>query len=484
MSDLAAPLSPGLRPAGFRTLPHNVEVERALLGAIFLDNRRGFEAVSEFLRPEHFALLEHGRIYEACETLIERGQTAHPATLKPYFDQNGGLEDIGGVEALVEIADSAITVYNAAEFGKIIYDLHLRRELIALGERISEEAYDTPLDDAAAHQIERAEAALYELGTKGELEGGLKPFKIAVGGAVSMAEATRKRADDLVGITTGFIDLDRILGGLHPSDLIIVAGRPGMGKTAFATNIATNASYAHYSSDGARGALVGFFSLEMSSEQLAARIVCEQLEIPSDSMRKGQLSNEEFVRLVQGTNELQRLPIFIDDTPALTITALRSRARRLKRQHGLGLIVVDYLQLVAGAPGARSENRVQELSAITRGLKTIAKELDVPLIAISQLSRAVEQREDKRPQLSDLRESGSIEQDADVVMFLYREEYYRRHKDGQNQTEVAAADDPDRNVAIVDIAKHRHGATEDKKLRFFAEYTRFANYHPATHEGP
>ncbi|MBK8906825.1 MAG: replicative DNA helicase [Rhodospirillales bacterium] len=460
----------GLSPLGFRRLPHNVDAEKGLLGAIFLDNRRAYEMVSDYLRPEHFALLEHGRIFEACAAFIERGQTANPTTLSPYFQQNQTLGDIGGPAYLMELANSAATIMNAGEYGRMIYDLHLRRELIALGEEVVNRAYEYELDESANHQIERAEQTLYDLATRGEQDAGFRPFKDSLVAALEMARSAHGRGGELVGVTTGLTDLDTHLGGLHSSDLIILAGRPAMGKTALATNIASNAAYAWHQSEGSKGAVVGFFSLEMSSEQLASRIVCEQTNIPSDRMRKGKLTNEEFTRVCAGMQELQKHPIYIDDTPALTITALRTRARRLQRKYGLGLIVVDYLQLISSAPGARHDNRVQELSAITRGLKTLAKELKVPVIALSQLSRAVEQREDKRPQLSDLRESGSIEQDADVVIFLYRDEYYRRGPDGD-------AGDPDfeKNVAEAIIAKHRHGATDTIKLRFIPEFTRFAD---------
>ena len=471
MSSIEPSRASSLRPGGFRQLPHSIEAERGVLGALFLDNRRAYEAIGEFLRPEHFALLEHGSIFEACATMIEAGRTANPATLAPYFSQNGKLDDVGGVAYLMELADSAVTVFNAGEYGRIIYDLFLRRELITFGGSVADRAYDPGIDEAAPKLIERAEETLFGLAEKGDQESGFKPFKTSALAAVKMAEAARKQGE-LVGVTTGLADVDALLGGLHPSDLIIVAGRPGMGKTAFATNIATNAAYARYAEEHINGAVVGLFSLEMSSEQLASRILSEHLHIPSDHMRRGKLSNDEFVRLVEGSHKLQSLPIFIDDTPALTISALRSRARRLKRQHNLGLIVVDYLQLISPAPGVRQENRVQELSAITRTLKTIAKELHVPVIGISQLSRAVEQREDKRPQLSDLRESGSIEQDADVVIFLYRDEYYRRLK----------GDEPDegqeRNVAEAIIAKHRHGSTDTIKLRFIPEYMRFTDRQP------
>ena len=470
----------------FRTLPHNVEAEKALLGAMFVNNR-AYERVSDFLKSEHFALAQHGRIYESCARLIERGQIADPITLKHVFEQDELLADIGGPAYLAELAASAVTTINAGEYGRIIYDLFLRRELIALGEDVVNRAYALESDDRANQQIETAEQRLYDLATTGEVEGGFAPFKQSVMEAIRMAELAHKREGRLAGATTGLVDVDRILGGLHKSDLLILAGRPSMGKTALATNIAYNAAYSHARSGGEEGAVVGFFSLEMSSEQLASRVLSEQTDISSDRMRKGVLTNEEFERLVVASQELHGIPIFIDDTPALTISALRTRARRLKRQHDLGLIVIDYLQLIAPSQTSRNDNRVQEVSEITRGLKTLAKELDVPVLALSQLSRQVEQREDKRPQLSDLRESGSIEQDSDVVMFIFREEYYleraepvrrsdekddrfmeRRDRWEQRLTEV-------RNMAEVIVAKQRHGPIGVVRLVFQGAFTRFAS---------
>lgn len=472
----------------FRRLPHNVEAERGLLGAIFLDNRRAYEMVSEFLRPEHFALIEHGRIFAACVTLIERGQTANPTTLGPYFEQSGALEDIGGAAYLRELADSAITVINAGEYGRIVYELHLRRELIALGEETVDRAYDSELEETAAAQIEQMEKRLFDLATKGQYEGGFRSFKESVIGALGIAEAAHKRQGSLSGVPTGFDDLDGKLGGLHRSDLLILAGRPSMGKTALATNIAFNAALAHQLSGGDDGAVVGFFSLEMSEEQLATRILSERTRIPSDRIRRGMIRGEdEWPRLVEASRDLYSLPIFIDDSPALTIGAMRTRARRLKRQHDLGMIVIDYLQLISPSPGTRYDSRVMELSEITRGLKSLAKELDIPVLALSQLSRAVEQREDKRPQLADLRESGTIEQDADVVMFIFREEYYLRRSEPSQRADENLDKFLDRhgrwqercnsvyNVADVIIAKQRHGPIGTIKLQFEGEFTRFAN---------
>ena len=470
----------------FRTMPHNLEAEKSLLGAIFVNNR-AYEAVSEFLAPEHFAYPQHGRIFEACAKLIERGQIADPIILKRYFEADENLSDIGGPAYLAELAASAVTVINAGEYGNVIYDLYLKRELIALGEDVVNVAYGGEVEETATSQIEKAEQSLYDLATSGDYEGGFKAFRESVIAAIEIATVAHNRQGGLAGVGTGFRDLDSLLGGMHPSDLLILAGRPSMGKTALATNIAYNAAKDYYESEGREGAVVGFFSLEMSAEQLASRILSEQSNISSDRMRKGELATEEFNRLSAASTTLHQIPIFIDDTPALTVSALRTRARRLKRQHNLGLIVVDYLQLIAGSSTSRNDGRVQEVSEITRGLKTLAKELEVPVLALSQLSRAVEQREPPRPQLSDLRESGSIEQDADVVAFIYREEYYLERKKPSHRGDEDDSDFQRRyekwedtknkvaNLADVIVAKQRHGPIADIKLHFNGAFTRFSD---------
>ena len=472
---------------GFRTPPHNFEAEKALLGAIFANNN-AYDRVSDFLKPEHFADPIHGRIFEAAAKLIERGQLANPTTLNPFFEQDGSIADIGGTKYLAELAASMVSIINAAEYGRIIYDLHLKRELIELGEQMVNSAFSPEVDDDAVVQIEQAEQQLYDLATTGEFDGGFQDFKSSVVNAISMAEAAHRRDGQLSGVGTGFRDIDSLLGGLHPSDLIILASRPAMGKTSLATNIAFNAAYDYKPDDAdgpGSGAVVGFFSLEMSAEQLASRVLSEQTEIASDRMRRGTLTNEEFDKLVIASQELHRLPIFIDDTPALTVSALRTRARRLKREHNLGLVVVDYLQLMSGH--TRTDNRVQEIAEITRGLKTLAKELDLPVLALSQLSRAVEQREDKRPLLADLRESGTIEQDADIVAFIYRDSYYLERGEPTQRAEESAEKhaerymrwqesiDQARNEADVIIAKQRHGPTGTVKLYFNGMFTRFAD---------
>lgn len=470
---------------GYRIIPHNYEAEQALLGAILVNNA-AYDRVSDFLIADHFADPVHGKIFAAAAKLIERGQLANPITLKSYFETDGELSDIGGQQYLVRLAASAVTVINAADYGRTIHDLHLRRQLIMLGEEIVNDAYAGDLDRQAMIQIEGAEQRLFDLATTGTFEGGFQPFTRSLTAAIEMAELAYQREGRLSGVASGLADLDGLLGGLHNSDLVILAGRPSMGKTALATNIAYHAAKTYRRPDPAAdndhgdGAVVGFFSLEMSAEQLATRILAEESNLSSDRIRRGDVSAEGFHNLVAAAQRLDRVPFFIDDTPALTVSALRTRARRLKRTHGLGLVVVDYLQLLRPTSGTRQENRVQEISDITRGLKALAKELNVPVLALSQLSRAVEQREDKRPQLADLRESGSIEQDSDVVMFIYREEYYLERKEPSVGTPEHAEwqEQMDRvhNLAEVIVAKQRHGPVGRVTLHFDGASTKFSDY--------
>ncbi len=469
----------------FRSQPHNVEAEKALLGAIFIDNR-AFEKVADFLQPQHFFVPQNGGIFKACARLIERGQIADPVTLKTLFEHDEDLVDIGGAAYLADLAASAATVINAGEYGRILHDLYLKRQLIALGQDVVNDAFGAEVDETADQQIEKTEHRLFELAATGEFEGGFRPFKDTLLDAIKMAEAAHKREGRLSGVPTGLRDLDKLLGGLHRSDLVILAGRPSMGKTALAPNIAFNAAYTNRRTQD-DGAVVGFFSLEMSAEQLASRIISEQTNISSDRMRKGELTNDEFNRLAVGSQELYATPIFIDDSPALSVAQLRTRARRLKRTEKLGLIVVDYLQLMSPGPASRHDGRVQEISEITRGLKTLAKELDVPVLALSQLSRAVEQRDNKRPQLADLRDSGTIEQDADVVMFIFREEYYLERDQPLQRVDEKEDHFHDRygrwelrrdavkNKAEVLVAKQRHGPTGSVNLFFEGAFTRFGD---------
>jgi replicative DNA helicase len=491
--DNVTPLHETDSTVGYRVMPHNYEAEMALIGAI-LANNRAYERVQEFLLPEHFADPAHGRVYEACARLIDRGQLADPVTLKNYFSKDEGLAEIGGPAYLAELANAVITIQNAQDLGREVYDCFLRRELIDIGEVVANNAYDHDIDNPATQQIEAAEAQLFQLAEQGAAEGGFQEFRTALTSAIELAAAAYKRETDLVGVPTGFRDLDQLLGGLHKSDLVIIAGRPSMGKTALATNVAYNAASAvHRTTDDSGNDIeerdiVAFFSLEMSAEQLATRIISEQAHVRSDSIRRGDVSEEEYNRVFAVSQALHSLKLFIDDTPALTVAQIRTRARRLKRQHGLSLIVIDYLQLVNPPAGMRNENRVQEVSVITRSLKALAKELEVPVVALSQLSRAVEQREDKRPQLSDLRESGSIEQDADVVMFLYREEYYL-DRESRDQREHETEDkfarrlerlERSRNRAEVIIGKQRHGPIGTAHLHFTGDFTQFSDL--ALHE--
>ena len=487
--DNVTPLHEASSDVGYRVMPHNYEAEMALIGAI-LANNRAYERVQEFLLPEHFADPAHARVYEACARLIDRGQMADPVTLKNFFANDEALAEIGGPAYLAELANAVLTIQNAHDLGREIYDCYLRRELIDIGEIVVNTAYDHDIDNPAPQQIETAEAQLFQLAEQGAAEGGFREFRSAVTSAIDLAAAAYKRETELVGVPTGFRDLDRLLGGLHKSDLVIIAARPSMGKTSLATNVAYNAaSLVHRTRDDSGSDIeeretIAFFSLEMSAEQLATRIISEQAHVRSDAIRRGDVSEEEYNRVFAVSQALHSLKLFIDDTPALTVAQIRTRARRLKRQHGLSLVVIDYLQLVNPPAGTRNENRVQEVSVITRALKALAKELDVPVVALSQLSRAVEQREDKRPQLSDLRESGSIEQDADVVMFIFREEYYldRESRDQrEHETEEKFARrlerlEKSRNKAEVIIGKQRHGPIGTVELQFIGEFTQFSDW--------
>lgn len=466
---------------GYRQPPGNIEAEQALLGAILVNNE-AMHYVGDALRPEHFYEPVHGRIFEAIQKFWDRGLIANPVTLKHYFEQDQALADIGGGQYLAKLAAAAATVINVSDYGKLLYDLALKRQLIDIGSEMVNTAYDAEMDHEAPQQIEAAEQKLFNLATEGSGQKSFKPLRQSLAQAITRAETAYKNSGKLVGVTTGLKDLDRLLGGMQRSDLIILAGRPSMGKTALATTIAYNAAQAFHDDAVERGEegqmkAVGFFSLEMSSEQLATRLLASKCGINSSKLLKGELTKDEFPKLVTGSNELAALKLFIDDTPALSISALRTRARRLKRLHNLGLIVVDYLQLVRGSSQGREQNRVLEISEITQGLKAIAKELDVPVMALSQLSRAVEQREDKRPQLSDLRESGTIEQDSDVVMFVFREEYYHMRRQPREGTPEYGTwqEEMDKllGLAEVIIAKQRNGPIGNVLMQFQSDLTRF-----------
>src|ERR1700761_7591476 len=463
-----------------RQMPHNADAEQGLLGALLIDNR-AYEKVADFLKVEHFYAPAHGRIYGIIAKLIERGQIASPVTVKALVHEDEDLTHLGGGAYLADLAASVVTILSVEDYGRAIFDLHVRRQLIAMGEEMVSDAFKFDIDQSPTEQIEGTERKLYELATVGDNSGsGFIPFSTSLTGAITAAEAAYRRTSHISGVTPGLRDLNKKLGGLQPSDLLILAGRPSMGKTSLATNIAFNAAQAYARSNGKEGAVVAFYSLEMSAQQLATRILSEVSEVGSEKIRKGEVRDTEFRRFVEASQTLATIPFYIDDTPALSIAQVRTRSRRLKRQHGLGLIVVDYLQLLRGTgTGTAAESRVQEISEITRGLKALAKELSVPVLALSQLSRAVEQRDDKRPQLSDLRESGTIEQDSDVVMFVFREEYYIERKQPSEGTpeHLTWQADMERahNIAEVIIGKQRHGPVGTVKLHFDGQFTRFSD---------
>jgi replicative DNA helicase len=465
-------------------MPHSIEAEQQILGAI-LTNNDIFDRVSAIIGPEHFYDQVHARIYEVARSRILKNALASPVTLKAFLEGDEGLQELGGPAYLVKLAGAAISAFAAKDYAQLIHDLAIRRELIQLGRTIADKAAQVDVESPPAEQIVEAESALYKMAEQGKSESGFQSFLRAVTDAVQSANAAYQRDGQLSGISTGLIDLDKKLGGLHPSDLLILAGRPSMGKTSLATNIAFNIAKAYRRGrkpDGSEGTVnggvVGFFSLEMSAEQLAARVLSEASEVPSEQIRRGDMTEQEFRRFVEAAKDLEACPLFIDDTAAIPINQLAARARRLKRTHGLDVLMVDYLQLVR--PATAKDSRVNEVSEITQGLKAIAKELDIPVVALSQLSRQVENREDKRPQLSDLRESGSIEQDADVVMFVFREEYYKeREKPGEHELDKMAKwqEEMERlhGKAEVVIGKQRHGPIGTVELSFEGRFTRFGN---------
>lgn len=468
----------------FRQAPHNIEAEQALLGAILVNND-AYDRISSFLTAEHFYDPLHGRIFEVASKLIQQGKQATPITLKTFFEAEDPLDDITVPQYLGRLAANATTIINAVDYGQTIHDLSVRRSLILIGEDMVNTAYESAVDEPPEQQIEDAEQRLFNIAETGKYGQGFSSFGNALTDAIEMANNAYQREGGLSGTATGLVDLDNKMGGLQKSDLIILAGRPSMGKTALATNVAFNVAreFAQKKIENGEAdypGVVGFFSLEMSSEQLATRILAEQAEVSSEKIRRGLIEPDEFERLVRVSQELQELPLYIDQTGGITVAQLAARARRLKRQMGLGLIVVDYLQLLSGSGKRSSDSRVQEITEITTGLKALGKELNVPIIALSQLSRQVEQRDDKRPQLSDLRESGSIEQDADVVMFVYREEYYVQRAepsvhDAEKHNTWMSEMERVHGIAEVIIGKQRHGPTGTVQLSFQGEFTRFGN---------
>ena len=469
----------------FRVAPHNIQAEQELLGAILINNESA-DRVSGFLSEEHFFDPLHARIFETACRLIQSGKQATPVTLKTYFENEEPLGEITVPQYLGRLAANATSIINVKDYGQTIYDLSVRRALINIGEDMVNTAYDSSIDQPPEEQISASEQLLYSLAEQGKYGSGFCSFKDAIADAIEMANNAYLRDGGLSGISTGLKDLDNKMGGLQRSDLIVLAGRPSMGKTALATNIAfqiANAHKAEQQPDGTikdiDGAVVAFFSLEMSAEQLATRIISEQAEIPSEKIRRGMIDETDFRKLVEKSQQLNEVPLYIDQTGGISIAQLCARARKLKRQKNLGVIIIDYLQLLSGSKKT-GEGRVNEVTEITTGLKALAKELEVPVIALSQLSRQVENRDDKRPQLSDLRESGSIEQDADVVMFVYREEYYVSRAQ-PSETDVEATVKWQDEMAQVEgkaeviIGKQRHGPTGSVQLAFNGNFTRFSD---------
>ncbi len=471
--------------------PHNLAAEAAVLGAILFDNNV-YQYIADILRPVDFYAPAHSLLYEVASNMIQTGRVADGVTLREHFEQKEKLTEIGGGKYLVDLLDAAAFGPEVKDYARIIRDLAIRRELIRVGAGIQSQSLVPEDEDTGSTLINKAERALFELAERGSSERGFSSFAEALAESLVTAEAAFKRGGKIAGIPTALRDLDEQLGGFHRSDLLILAGRPSMGKTSLATNIAYNVAKAYKyetQEDGSHktldGGIVAFFSLEMSSEQLATRILAERTEISSHDIRQGKLSKADFERLSEATAEMQNLPLYIDDTGGISIGELTARARRLRRSVGLDLIVIDYLQLITASSSGSNVNRVQEVTQITTALKALAKDLAVPVLALSQLSRAVEQRDDKRPQLSDLRESGSIEQDADIVMFVFREEYYLA------RTEPPAdPNDPSSNdkwkawrtrmdqvygTAEVIVSKQRHGPIGTVKLAFDARVTRFGN---------
>jgi replicative DNA helicase len=472
-------------PETYRTAPQNVEAEQALLGAILVNNE-AFYRVSDFLEPQHFYEPVHRIIFEVAGQLIRANKVATPVTIKTFLPADLAIGDINLAQYLARLAAEATTIINAEDYGRSIYDLAIRRALIGIGEDMVNVAYDASVEETPRNQIEESEKRLFDLAETGNYSSGFQGFDTALLTAIDMASNAYKRDGHLSGLATGLADLDRLMGGLQSSDLVILAGRPGMGKSALATNVAFNIAKAwagELQPDGAmktvNGGIVGFFSLEMSAEQLATRIIAEQSGVPSSNIRRGRIDESDFARIVEAAREMNKVPLYLDQTGGLSIAQLAARARRLKRQRGLDLVVVDYIQLLQGSSKRGADNRVQEVTEITNQLKALAKELNVPILALSQLSRQVENRDDKHPQLSDLRESGSIEQDADVVLFVYREEYYLKNKEPKPGTVeyVKWQDEMSQvhGVAEVIIGKQRHGPTGTVRLHFEDTLTRFSN---------
>ena len=459
-----------------KQLPCNIEAEQAVIGSILVSNDI-YDEISPILDSQKFFDPIHVRLYETIEKLIAKGLLANPITLKNYFENNEGLKELGGQEYLIKITKFSTSVKQAIDYAKIVQEMHLRRELIKISNSVLDEAsVDSEVNTSGEEIIQNAEKSLFDLAERGSFSQSFLKFNQALDQTIETATQAMKSDKGIVGVPTGLTALDEKLGGLHKSDLVILAGRPGMGKTALATNIAFHAAQNIMSRQ--EKSSIAFFSLEMSSEQLSTRILSEQARIKSDDIRLGKITEEEINRYIETSRNIHSLPLFIDETPAITIATLSNRARRIKRLEGISLIVVDYIQLMRGASSSnRNDNRVQEVSEITQGLKALAKELKVPVLALSQLSRAVEQRDEKKPQLSDLRESGSIEQDADVVMFVYREAYYLENKQPKlgsiEHAEWQSKMNDVNGLADIILGKQRHGPTGVVKVEFEGIYTKF-----------
>ena len=455
----------------FKELPNNIEAEQAVIGSILVTNEI-FDDINTIISNINFYDPMHQKIFNAIESMIYKGLLANPITLKNYFEKE--KDEIDVPEYLVKITKFSTSARQAIEYSKIIYDMFVRRELIKISDQIIDDAKENDLNVSGQNIIENSEKLLYDLAEKGTFSSSLIKFDDAMKQTIEMASAAYKNEGGIVGVPTGLRDLDDKLGGLHQSDLIIIAGRPSMGKTSLATNIAFNA--AQNIQNNSKKSCIAFFSLEMSSEQLSTRIISEQSRIGSNDIRRGRISDEQFDQFLETSKNISELPLYIDETPAISIAAMSNRARRIKRLHGLDLIVVDYIQLMKGSLNNK-DGRVQEISQITQGLKAIAKELGVPVLALSQLSRQVEQRDDHKPQLADLRESGSIEQDADVVMFVYREGYYLQRKEPREATvehaEWQAKMNEVAHLAEIIIGKQRHGPIGKVTLEFEERFTKF-----------
>jgi len=454
-------------------IPKNIEAEQTVLGSI-LENNELFDEITDEINEGHFHDTIHQKIYKIISNLISKGLLANPITIKNFFNDNQELTEIGGLEYLLKLTKVSTTKNQIKHYSKLLADLYIRRQLIKISEETLEDSKNKELEITGTNILENTERKLFEIAERGEFQRSFVTFKDALKETIDMATAAYKNDQGIVGVPSGLTDLDDRLGGLHKQDLIIIAGRPSMGKTALATNIAFNAAENIQKKD--KKTSVAFFSLEMSSEQLSTRILSEQSRIKSNDIRRGKINQEDFEKFIEASKNLENLPLHIDDTPAITISALSNRARRLKRKQGLDLIVIDYIQLMKSS-GYKNEGRVLEIGQITQGLKALAKELNVPVLALSQLSRQVEQRDDKKPQLADLRESGSIEQDADVVMFVFREQYYLEKQEPKLGTaehvEWQEKMNQVHNQAEIIIGKQRHGPTGLIKLEFESAFTKF-----------